>query len=170
MLDCHDPSELLSAYEHHRLSRSDISSPTEQAIQQAHAQGLRWDILGPELAAAKAEFDLRSTASVKTTEQNFLSAKLEQALLEAARFDQAFRELLLEHSAQDGKNTAGKTAGLSKKAKRIQDPPEATAIPLGMGEELLFHLGRPVPVMLQQFALYISPDARAILHRPSSYI
>ncbi len=163
LLDCQDPSRLLSAYAQSRLNRADISSPTEQAIQQAHAEGLRWDTLGPDLATAKTKFDLDSTSYLEAKRHNFLPPKLERAILEAARFDQAFRELLLERGKQySGANDTPEKNPQEGRAKK-QD-----TVPLITDDELPFHLGRPVPELLQQFSLYISADARMIFYRSNS--
>lgn len=162
LLDCRDPAGLLEAFPKTRLSRADISSPTEQAIQQAHAQGLRWNILGPDLAAAKEKFASTATPPPPPPigkEKSFLPADLEKALLEAARFDQAFRELLLERGGQSQNSVTTAPAKQKQRTER-SDPPfiERDALP--------FHLGRTVPELLRQFSLYISPDRRMIFHRP----
>lgn len=163
LLNCQDPSRLLSAHGQSRLNRADISSPTEQAIQQAHAEGLRWDMLGADLAAAKAKFDLDPTSYLEAKRHNFLPPKLEQAILEASRFDQAFRELLLERGKQY--NNANDTPAKNPQEGRAK---KRDTVPLIADDELPFHLGRPVPELLQQFSLYISADARMIFYRSNS--
>ncbi|SHN59109.1 hypothetical protein [Desulfovibrio litoralis] len=90
LLFCQNTKQILKAYQINRLTRAELSTPDEQALQAAHSSGTNWTQLGTELATY---FINQQNNFI---EINKLPKKMVKELEESANFDNAFRSIVVE--------------------------------------------------------------------------